>query len=90
VTPDTAGASSPAAYNEWHIDGAVLWNICQDLKDPGYRPAGTTPASHNEAARTASASRPGRRDPRSSLALTAARISPTRSTALIATGATPN
>ena len=28
---------SPAAYNEWHIDGAVLWNIYQDLKDPGYR-----------------------------------------------------
>ena len=32
---------SPAAYNEWHIDGAVLWNIYQDLKDPGYRPAGS-------------------------------------------------
>jgi len=32
---------SPAAYDQWHIDGAVLWNIYQDLKDPGYRPAGT-------------------------------------------------
>jgi len=28
---------SPTAYNEWHIDGAVLWNIYADLKDPGYR-----------------------------------------------------
>ena len=24
-------------YDEWHIDGAVLWNIYADLKDPGYR-----------------------------------------------------
>ncbi len=37
---------SPAAYNEWHIDGAVLWNIYQDLKDPGYRPAGTPALAH--------------------------------------------
>ncbi len=37
---------SPAAYNEWHIDGAVLWNIYQDLKDPGYRPAGTPALEH--------------------------------------------
>ena len=37
---------SPAAYNEWHIDGAVLWNIYQDLKDPGYRPAGTATLEH--------------------------------------------
>ena len=28
---------SPAAYDDWHIDGAVLWNIYADLKDPGYR-----------------------------------------------------
>lgn len=28
---------SPAAYNDWHIDGAVLWNIYTDLKDPDYR-----------------------------------------------------
>lgn len=27
---------SPAAYAEGHIDGAVLWNIYQDLKDAGY------------------------------------------------------
>jgi thiosulfate/3-mercaptopyruvate sulfurtransferase len=27
----------PAAYNDWHIDGAVLWNIYQDLKDADYR-----------------------------------------------------
>ena len=32
---------SPAAYNEGHIDGAVLWNIYQDLKDTGYRLVGT-------------------------------------------------
>jgi thiosulfate/3-mercaptopyruvate sulfurtransferase len=28
---------SPAAYDDWHIDGAVLWNIYADLKDPDYR-----------------------------------------------------
>jgi thiosulfate/3-mercaptopyruvate sulfurtransferase len=31
---------SAAAYNEWHIDGAVLWNVYADLKDPEYRPVG--------------------------------------------------
>jgi thiosulfate/3-mercaptopyruvate sulfurtransferase len=30
---------SPVAYDNWHIDGAVLWNVYQDLKDPAYRPA---------------------------------------------------
>jgi thiosulfate/3-mercaptopyruvate sulfurtransferase len=30
---------SAAAYNDWHIDGAVLWNVYADLKDPEYRPA---------------------------------------------------
>ena len=30
---------SPAAYDDWHIDGAVLWNVYQDLKDPDYQPA---------------------------------------------------
>jgi len=28
---------SPGAYDEGHIDGAVLWNIYRDLKDPDYR-----------------------------------------------------
>jgi thiosulfate/3-mercaptopyruvate sulfurtransferase len=28
---------SRLAYDEWHIDGAVLWNIYADLKDPDYR-----------------------------------------------------
>ena len=28
---------SAAAYGEWHIDGAVLWNIYADLKDADYR-----------------------------------------------------
>jgi thiosulfate/3-mercaptopyruvate sulfurtransferase len=28
---------SSAAYDEWHIDGAVLWNVYADLKDPEYR-----------------------------------------------------
>jgi thiosulfate/3-mercaptopyruvate sulfurtransferase len=28
---------SPANYDEWHIDGAVLWNIYRDLKDVNYR-----------------------------------------------------
>ena len=31
---------SPAAYDEWHIDGAVLWNIYSDLKDAQYHPVG--------------------------------------------------
>lgn len=28
---------SPAAYNDWHIDGAVLWNTYADLKDADCR-----------------------------------------------------
>jgi len=28
---------SPAAYNDWHIDGAALWNVYADLKDADYR-----------------------------------------------------
>jgi thiosulfate/3-mercaptopyruvate sulfurtransferase len=32
---------SPAAYDDWHIDGAVLWNIYADLKDADYRLVGT-------------------------------------------------
>jgi thiosulfate/3-mercaptopyruvate sulfurtransferase len=32
---------SPAAHRDWHIDGAVLWNIYADLKDTGYRPVDT-------------------------------------------------
>ena len=28
---------STAAYDDWHIDGAVLWNIYADLKDSDYR-----------------------------------------------------
>ena len=28
---------SPAAYNDWHIDGAVLWDVYGDLKDADYR-----------------------------------------------------
>jgi len=32
---------SPAAYDDWHIDGAVLWNIYTDLKDAEYHTVGT-------------------------------------------------
>ena len=32
---------SPAAYNDWHIDGAVLWNVYTDVKDADYRTVGT-------------------------------------------------
>ena len=32
---------SPAAYDDWHIDGAVLWNVYADLKDADYRLVGT-------------------------------------------------
>ena len=28
---------SRRAYDDWHIDGAVLWNVYTDLKDAGYR-----------------------------------------------------
>ena len=28
---------SPAAYDEGHIDGAVLWNVYRDLKDTNYQ-----------------------------------------------------
>jgi thiosulfate/3-mercaptopyruvate sulfurtransferase len=28
---------SAAAYDDWHIDGAVLWNVYTDLKDTDYR-----------------------------------------------------
>jgi 3-mercaptopyruvate sulfurtransferase SseA len=32
---------SPAAYDDWHIDGAVLWNVYTDLEDAGYRTVDT-------------------------------------------------
>jgi thiosulfate/3-mercaptopyruvate sulfurtransferase len=32
---------SAAAYDDWHIDGALLWNIYADLKDADYRLRGT-------------------------------------------------
>jgi thiosulfate/3-mercaptopyruvate sulfurtransferase len=28
---------APVRHEEWHIDGAVLWDIYADLKDPDYR-----------------------------------------------------
>ncbi len=28
---------SPVSFEEWHIDGAVLWDVYGDLKDEGYR-----------------------------------------------------
>ena len=28
---------SRAGYDQWHIDGAVLWNVYAELKGPGYR-----------------------------------------------------
>lgn len=31
---------SAAAYNDWHIKGAVLWNVYADLKDASYRTVG--------------------------------------------------
>jgi thiosulfate/3-mercaptopyruvate sulfurtransferase len=31
---------SPAAYNDGHIGGAVLWNVYSDLKDADYRTVG--------------------------------------------------
>ncbi len=32
---------SRLGYDEWHIDGAVLWDVYRDLKDAGYRLADT-------------------------------------------------
>lgn len=31
---------SPAAHEDWHLPGAVLWNVYARLKDDRYRPAG--------------------------------------------------
>src|ERR1700730_1501207 len=28
---------SPVAYDDWHIDGSVLWNVYRELKDSDYR-----------------------------------------------------
>jgi thiosulfate/3-mercaptopyruvate sulfurtransferase len=42
---------SAAAYADWHIDGAVLWNIYTDLKDADYRLA-STPAVERLVARS--------------------------------------
>jgi thiosulfate/3-mercaptopyruvate sulfurtransferase len=33
---------SKSAYDDWHIDGAVLWNVYTDLKDADYRLVDTT------------------------------------------------
>src|SRR6476620_7453026 len=32
---------SPASYDDWHVEGAVLWNVCSNLKDRGCRLAPT-------------------------------------------------
>jgi len=32
---------SPAAYDDWHLDGAVFWNVYEDLKDADYRTVDT-------------------------------------------------
>jgi thiosulfate/3-mercaptopyruvate sulfurtransferase len=37
---------SAAAYAEWHIEGAVLWNIYRDLKDADYRLMGRDSIEH--------------------------------------------
>jgi thiosulfate/3-mercaptopyruvate sulfurtransferase len=37
--------------DEWHIEGAVLWDVYRDLKDADYRLIGTA-ATMSPAART--------------------------------------
>jgi thiosulfate/3-mercaptopyruvate sulfurtransferase len=37
---------SAAAYDDWHIDGAVLWNIYRDLKSPEYQLLNGTAFEH--------------------------------------------
>ncbi len=37
---------SRLAYDEWHIDGAVLWNVYADLKDAQYRTADAAAVGH--------------------------------------------
>ena len=32
---------SPSAYDDWHLDGAVLWNVYEDLKNADYRTVDT-------------------------------------------------
>src|SRR6476659_4821943 len=34
---------SRRAHDEWHIDGAVLWDVYRDLKDADYRLIGAEP-----------------------------------------------
>jgi thiosulfate/3-mercaptopyruvate sulfurtransferase len=33
---------SSSAYDDWHVDGAVLWDVYRDLKDPDYHMVDTT------------------------------------------------
>ena len=33
---------SAASYDDWHLEGATLWNIYSDLKDAAYRPVDAT------------------------------------------------
>jgi hypothetical protein len=40
---------SPAAYNDWHIDGAVPWNVYTDLKDAAYRTVDRAEAAVSDA-----------------------------------------
>jgi thiosulfate/3-mercaptopyruvate sulfurtransferase len=35
---------SPAAYDDWHIDCAALWNVYADLNDADYRTVGAASA----------------------------------------------
>ena len=37
---------SPVAFHDWHIDGAVLWDIYHDLKDSDYRLIGRAGLEH--------------------------------------------
>jgi thiosulfate/3-mercaptopyruvate sulfurtransferase len=37
---------SPAAYDDWHISGATLWNVYVDLKDSGYHTVGLAALEH--------------------------------------------
>jgi len=57
---------SRRAHDDWHIDGAVLWDVYRDLKDADYRligPAATErcwpgPASNRAAPWCSTATRP--------------------------------
>src|SRR5689334_24243430 len=49
---------SRRAHDEWHIEGAVLWDVYRDLKDADYRLIGTESAGRSATLPPCAASSP--------------------------------